>query len=189
MTIHRFQDQLAYSHSQADAPYWQEVYKQAFPDMETCLDLRHEGWHQRAGRDRAIVLTSGRMIYVDEKVRSRAHGDDIAVEIWSIYPLDGSLPYPPVTGAKAGWGTKPLDCDFLAYAFESVKVCYLFPFLGVRAAWAKHARTWIEKASSKENGFCWIEARNRSYKTISLAVPVRTLQECINDALTIHWAM
>lgn len=187
MTVHDFDDQLAYSHRQADAPYWEEVYKRAFPDMVTSLDLRHEGWHQRAGRDRAIILSSARMIYIDEKVRSRAY-DDILIEVWSKYPVDGREPYRRVPAAVEGWGVKPLDCDFLAYAFEPIKTCFLFPFLGVRAAWAKHASMWIGKATRREDGFRWIEAHNQRYKTISIAVPTRTLHDCVNDALTVSWA-
>jgi hypothetical protein len=187
MTIHDFGQQLAYSHSRADAPYWPEIYRQAFPDMATCLDLRHDGWHQRAGRDRAIVLTSGRMIYVDEKVRSENY-DDILIEVWSQYPLAGDKPYPHLAGAVAGWGTKPLDCDFLAYAFERSQVCYLLPFLGIRAAWQKHGAMWRGKAQHQEGGFRWVRALNRTYATISIAVPTKFLQDCVNDALTVCWA-
>lgn len=186
MTAHDFEQQLGYSHRQSDAPYWPKVYKQAFPDMETLIDLRHDGWHQRAGRDRAIVLRSGRMIYVDEKVRRRAY-EDILIEVWSSYPKDGQPPYRPVRGAYEGWGVKPLDCDFLAYAFEQTQICYLFPFLAIRAAWAKHARMWIGKATSQEDGFRWVVAHNRLYDTISIVMPTRFLQDCVNDALTICW--
>lgn len=75
MSVHDFNDQLAYSHSQADRSYWQEVYRQAFPDMRRTLDLRHDGWHQRAGRDRMVILSSGRTIFIDEKVRSKSYPD------------------------------------------------------------------------------------------------------------------
>lgn len=187
MTIHGFDQQLGYSHAQADAPYWREVYRQAFPDMVHLLDLRHDGWHQRAGRDRAVILSSGRSVFVDEKVRSKDY-DDILIEVWSAYPLTGHRPYGPVVTAAPGWGVKPLDCDFLAYAFEQARTCYLLPFLGIRAAWAKHGRMWIGKATAKEDGFNWVEARNRTYKTISIAVPVETLHSCVADALTVCWA-
>lgn len=187
MTVHDFDRQLEYSHGQSDAPYWQEVYQQAFPDMVHLLDLRHDGWHQRAGRDRAIILASGRSIFVDEKVRSKDY-QDILVEVWSAYPLAGHKPYPPHASARPGWGVKPLDCDFLAYAFERSRTCYLLPFLGIRAAWKKHAAMWIGKASTREGGFEWVEARNRTYKTISIAIPVRVLQDCVNDALTVCWS-
>jgi len=186
MTVHGFDERLAYSHDQADAPYWPEVYRQAFPDMVHSLDLRHDGWHQRAGRDRAIILTSGRSVFIDEKVRSEAY-DDILVEVWSRYPPGGSKPYRQVATAEPGWGVKPLDCDFLAYAFEPSRTCFLFPFLGIRAAWAKHGSMWRGKATSNEGGFRWIVARNQRYNTISIAVPTRILQECVNDALTVCW--
>lgn len=187
MSVHDFDEQLGYSHNQADAPYWQEVYRQAFPDMIHTLDLRQDGWHQRAGRDRAVILASGRSIFIDEKVRRREY-DDLLVEIWSRYPLSGEPPYKPCNGSTRGWGAEPKDCDFLAYAFERSQICYLLPFLGVRAAWSKHGRMWIDKASAKEGGYRWIEAQNRTYKTISIAVPTRILQDCVNDALTICWA-
>jgi hypothetical protein len=187
MTVHGFDERLAYSHDQADAPWWPEVYRQAFPDMVHLLDLRHDGWHQRAGRDRAVILTSGRSVFIDEKVRSEAY-DDILIEVWSRYPLGGSKPYRSIATAEPGWGVKPLDCDFLAYAFEPSRICFLFPFLGIRAAWAKHGSMWRGKATASEGGFRWIAARNQRYNTISIAVPTRILQECVNDALTVCWA-
>jgi len=188
MTTYNFAEQLDYSHRQSDAPWWNEVYRQAFPDMIHSLDLRHQGWHQNAGRDRMIVLNSGRSIYVDEKVRTEAY-DDILFEVWSTYPKNGRAPFRRVPGASEGWGIKPLDCDFLAYAFEPSRTCYLFPFLGLRAAWAKHAPMWIGKATDNEGGYRWIVAPNQRYNTISIAVPTRILQECVNDALTICWAV
>lgn len=187
MTVHGFDEQLAYSHEQADAGYWPTVYRRAFPDMVSLHDLRHDGWHQRAGRDRVVMLKSGRQIFIDEKAR-REDYTDILIEVWSRYPLTGEPPYPPgAPGAVPGWGAEPKDCDFLAYAFEQSQVCYLLPFLGVRAAWEKHGATWRGKATRKEGGFRWTRARNRTYNTIGIAVPIKTLQDCINDALTICW--
>jgi hypothetical protein len=183
---HDFNDQLAYSHSQADRSYWQKVYRSAFPDMRHTLDLRHDGWHQRAGRDRMVILSSGRTIFVDEKVRSKSY-PDIAVEVWSTYPKGGQEPYPPVKGATEGWGQKPLDCDYLAYAFEPTQTCHLIPFLGLRAAWSKHHPDWIQQASRRVNGFRWVPAPNQRYDTVSIAVPIGTLLAHINDALTVTW--
>ena len=185
MTIHDFDERLAYSHDQADAPFWQEVYRKAFPDMATCLDLRQDGWHQRAGRDRAIILTSGRSIFIDEKARSRSYGD-ILIEIWSRYPKNLGPPYAPVKGAKPGWALEPKDCDFLAYACIPTQVCYLIPFLGIRAAWIKYRSMWLRKASGKRNGFRFAVAPNATYNTISVAVPPDVLQANIADALTIR---
>jgi hypothetical protein len=186
MTVHQLRDSLEYSHSQADAPYWQEVYRLAFPDAVSTVDLRHDGWHQKAGRDRAVILSTGRSVFIDEKVR-RETWDDIAIEVWSVYPKAGSRPWPPRDGAIPGWGAKPLDCDYLAYAFESSQTCHLFPFLGVRAAWEKHGAMWRQKATLKEDGFRWIEADNDRWWSVSIAVPIVTLRQCIEDSLTVTW--
>lgn len=184
--IHDFDDSLRYSHGQSDQPWWGEVYRRAFPDLATLVDLRHDGWHQRAGRDRAIVLSSGRTVYVDEKVRSEAY-DDIAVEVWSTYPKDGTRPFPPVDGATAGWARKPLDCDWLAYAFVPTQTCVLIPFLGLRAAFEKSRATWISNADQGSNGFRWVCAQNRRYQTVSIAVPIWILNDAITDAMTVCW--
>jgi hypothetical protein len=186
VTHHAAGASLAYSHSQADSPWWETVYRKAFPDHVALIDLRHDGWHQRAGRDRAVVLSSGQTIYVDEKVRRKSY-DDVAIEIWSVYPKDGSAPYPPVPDAQPGWARKPMGCDWLAYAFEPARTCYLFPFLGVRAALEKHRTLWVANATKGEVGFRWVVADNRRYDTVSIAVPIWILTEAINDAMTITW--
>jgi hypothetical protein len=188
VTIHDFDERLAYSHKQADQPWWEQVYRKAFPDQLKIIDLRHDGWHQRAGRDRAVVLSSGQTIYIDEKARDRRDRRDIAVEIWSIYPKGGEEPYPPVDGRSVpGWARKTLGCDWLAYAFVPSRICYLFPFLGIRAAWEKNWCDWINKATRREAGFDWIVAPNKDYDTICIAVPTQFLNEAIQDAMTITW--
>lgn len=194
MTVHNFDESLAWSHRQSDQPWWEIVYRRAFPDMVSMVDLRGDGWHQRAGRDRAIVLSSGRTVYVDEKVRTVAH-DDILVEIWSRYPLNGREPYPqnehnggPVRGAEPGWARKPLDCDWLAYAFVPTATCYLIPFFGLRAALAICLAPWIGYANNRSKGFRWVSAKNDRYQTISIAVPIPALKQAIDNALTITWS-
>ena len=185
--IHDFADSLAYSHEQSDQPWWERVYRQAFPDFAAMVDLRDDGWHQRAGRDRALVLTSGRTVYVDEKVRSEAYRD-VLLEVWSRYPKNGAPPYRPVPGAAPGWARKPLDCDWLAYAFVPARTCYLFPFLGVRAALEAHRRVWIDAATTKRGGFRWVISENATYNTVCIAVPTKALQDAIAEAMTVTWA-
>lgn len=187
MVVHDFGESLAYSHSQADQPWWEEVYRRAFPDMVSMVDLRHDGWHQRAGRDRAIVLSTGRTIYIDEKSR-KEDWPDILVEIWSVYPKAGRPPYPEVAGAKPGWAVEVKDCDWLAYAIEPTRTCYLLPYLGLRAAVAKKLHVWKDRATSRRDGFRWCLAPNGTYDTISIAVPTEILKRAINNALTVTWS-
>lgn len=179
-------DSLRYSHSQADASWWDEVYRTAFPDMVTTVDLRHDGWHQKAGRDRAIVLSSGRVLYVDEKVRRNAYRD-VALEIWSVYPKGSTAPYPPRDGAVPGWARKPLDCDFLAYAFVPTWTCYLLPFFTLRTLVARHERMFYGKATLNEDGYRWVVAHNDRYDTVSVAVPLSHLTALMTDAMTVAW--
>lgn len=191
MTVHDFPTSLAYSHEQADQPWWEEVYRVAFPDLLAIADLRHNGWHQKAGRDRAIVLGSGKTIYVDEKARSisrKKFGDDVLIEVWSIWPKSKPPALAPVPGAKPGWaadGSK--DCDWLAYAFVPDRVCYLFPFLGVRAAFERYKAAWAPAATAKTLGFRWVPGENPSYTTWSIAVPTARLRAAVAEALTVHW--
>lgn len=187
MSVHDFAERLAYSHEQSDQPWWETVYRQAFPDFAAMLDLRQDGWHQRAGRDRAVTLTSGRTIWIDEKARSRAY-DDVLVEIWSVYPKGGKAPYAPIGGAKPGWAREPKDCDWLAYAFVPTSTCYLFPFLGVRAAFEKYRVAWLDMATREAGGFRFASSPNRTYDTISIAVPISVLRAAIADAMTVTWS-
>jgi hypothetical protein len=66
MTIHDFQERLDFSHAYADAPWWRDVYRAAFPGFATWVSVREDGWAQRGGIDRVITLKSGRTITVDE---------------------------------------------------------------------------------------------------------------------------
>lgn len=193
-----FHDDLAFSHSLSNEPWWETVYRRAFFDFKVMVDLRADGWHQRAGRDRAIVLSTGRTLYVDEKGR-RDDWPDVLVEIWSEYPkVAKQAAYPATRGSVNGWSRKPLDCDYLAYAIVPARTCYLFPFLGVRAAVVKHGQRWSDEAGRaferRESGLScrgfvqWaVSKRNRTYDTVNLAVPVGQLHAAIGDALTVRW--
>ena len=75
--IHDFKTSLALSHEHANAPWWEEIYQQAFPNMQGHMSVRDDGWAQRGGIDRVIVLASGKVLTVDEKVRS---------EVWPEIP-------------------------------------------------------------------------------------------------------
>lgn len=177
MTIHDFGESLAYSHSQADAPYWLAIYKRAFPTLRTCTDVRGDGWHQRAGIDRVLVLADATTVYVDEKVR-RGSWPDIALEIWS--NEERKVP---------GWARKDLRCDYIAYALEPTRTCYLLPFRLLRRALRDHGPDWWAAAKSGHGGFREVRADNRRYTTVSIAVPTAVLLDAIRDAMVITWSV
>lgn len=175
MTIHQFTDSLAYSHAQADAPYWLPVYRKAFPTLRACVDVRADGWHQRAGVDRVLTLADSSVVRVDEKVR-RESWPDIALEVLS----DEKRETP-------GWACKDALCDYIAYAFEPTRTCYLLPFLLLRRSLELNKRDWWFAAKASREGFRLVRAQNTTWTTLSLAVPIDVLLNAIRDAMVITW--
>lgn len=165
---HIFSESLALSHAQADAPWWFDVYRAAFPDMCSAVCVRADGWAQRGGIDRVITLSSGKTLTVDEKVRAE-DWPDIALEYWS----DEQRRIP-------GWVAKDLACDFIAYAFVPSQTCHLLPFQTLRQAWRINCREWVKKYRP-------VRAPNKGYVTVSVAVPTRVLLNALADAMTVTW--
>lgn len=169
MKVHDFKHSLELSQSYADAPWWFEVYREAFPDLRAAVNVRDDGWAQRGGIDRVLTLASGKTLNVDEKVREE-NWPDILLEYWS----DEARKSP-------GWVAKDLACDFIAYAFVPSQTCHLLPFQTLRRAWRLNCKRWV--ADYKR-----IEARNSGYVTVSVAVPTKVLLSALSDAMTVSWA-
>lgn len=176
MTIHAFGRSLALSQEHESAPWWEPVYRQAFPGFACMVSVREDGWAQRGGIDRVITLKSGRTVTVDEKVRAKSYGD-ILLERWS--SRERKTP---------GWAQKDLACDYIAYAFVPDRRCYLIPALSLRAAWLANGRSWIAKAEANTDGFRTVLARNESYTTESIAVPIVTFVDALQAAQIVDWA-
>ncbi len=166
--VHNFAESLARSHSYADAPWWFEVYRNAFPNLASAVCVRNDGWAQRGGIDRVLTLSSGKTLSVDEKVREK-DWSDFALEYWS----DEARKVP-------GWVAKDLACDFIAYAFVPSRTCYLLPFSTLRSAWRKHCKDWVSRYDR-------VEAVNQGYRTVSVAVPRGVLLASLTDAMTVSW--
>jgi hypothetical protein len=169
MAVHGFDERLAWSRAQEDAPWWLSVYRRAFPGIATMMSVRDDGWAQRAGIDRIIVLTTGKIIRVDEKVRSRDY-PDFALERWS-----------DEAKRKPGWIQKSLDCDFIAYAFVESGTCYLFPTLLLQRAWREFGRQWVSIYPE-------VRAQNRGYVTVSTAVPRGVVLDAIRESIVVPFA-
>jgi hypothetical protein len=164
--VHVFSKSLAVSQAQADFPFWFDVYRRAFPDLEAAVRIRGDGWGQRGGIDRVLVLASGKTLTVDEKIRSQ-DWDDILLEYYSDHER-----------RTPGWIAKDLACDLIAYAFEPSRRCYLFPFQTLRAAWRANALDWTRL-------YPRVEAVNSGYISVSVAVPIRVLMESLSGAMRI----
>lgn len=167
--IHDFKESLKLSQEHSSAPWWEPVYKSAFPGYAGMYCVRNDGWAQRGGIDRVVVLKSGKTLTVDEKVR-KEDWPDVLLERWS-----------DVNRKTPGWIQKDLACDFIAYAYIPSRTCYLLPFVPLRRAWLTHGKDWIER--HKE-----IRALNQGYVTASVAVPTDELFKALSGAMVVSWA-
>jgi hypothetical protein len=168
MTIHDFGQSLKLSQSYANAPWWEPVYREAFPGFVSMHYVAKDGWAQRGGIDRNIQLDCGKNVTVDEKVRAE-DWNDILLERWS-----------DEEKRIAGWIQKALACDYIAYAFIPSGRCYLFPFLQLRRAWLLNGRIWIEQYPA-------VRARNNGYTTLSHPIPIDVLLRAVIDASLVTW--
>lgn len=162
--VHDFDRSLALSHSFADAPWWLDLYREAFPTLVNSTCVRDDGWAQRGGIDRILTLRCGRTYTVDEKVRT-SDWPDILLEQWS----DEARRVP-------GWVQKPLACDFIAYAFAPSRRCYLMPVALLQRAWRRQGRDWIDAYGQRR-------ARNPGYVTASVPVPIPVIEAAIAAAM------
>lgn len=164
--IHDFNERLHFSLKASDEPFWNAIYKKAFPtliDSKIVNDLRL----QKLGIDRVLYFTNGKKIFIDEKKREGVW-QDILLEYISIDYNN-----------TPGWIEKNLAIDYLAYAFMPIYRVYLYPWDILQRAWLHYKDNWLDK-------YPHIESKNKSYSTWSVAIPIKTLQAAIDLAMIIQ---
>lgn len=166
--VHDFQRSLEVSKTYVNAPWWEAVYRQAFPTLQSMQSVNEAGWAQSAGIDRLLILKGGKVLQVDEKVRPKDWGD-VLLEYWS-----------DQEHKRPGWIAKDLACDYIAYAYVETQRCLLLPFPTLRVAWDRYRADWVRDYKR-------IEARNNGYTTISVAVPQDVLFTALRDCMIIQW--
>jgi hypothetical protein len=167
-----FGNDLQFSWDQAGAPFWEEVYRTAFPDFGSMVDVRKDGWAQRGGIDRVITTLNGRTWTVDEKVR-RQKWDDFLLE----HIADEGKNTP-------GWIEKDLACDYIAYAFLPNRECYLLPVPALQRAWRNHKSEWLTEYRTKAAPNTY---KGRKWTTISCPVPIKVVMREIAVAMFFRW--
>jgi hypothetical protein len=173
--LHSFTRDLALSQGEADAPFWQDVYRQAFPTMGYTYVIAKDGWAQRGGVDRVVCLESGKQFHIEQKVRRPVY-NDILLEYWS-----------NAEARKPGWIAQDALTDYLAYAFLPTKRCYLFDWATLRRVWLHHRGAWVRAGKRNMDGFRHIVAPNDGYSTVSVAVPIPALLAALQSHILITW--
>jgi hypothetical protein len=166
--LHSFTEQLTYSHSMSAAPWWEAVYRKAFGQLASMADIREDGWSQRSGVDRIVVLKSGKIIKIDEKV-ARSVYPTLPLERWS-----------SIEDRTPGWVQKPIDADFIAYAEAPTGEVYLLPVQLLQRAWRTIGKTkWVKLYPS-------LHVKNIGYTTIIVPVPKSEVFRAIQDAILVQ---
>ena len=132
---HNFLTDLQASHATTDAAFWETLYRQFFPDLQGLHAHNEDGQGQRLGVDRTVILSGGKALWVDEKVRYTDF-PDIALEEYS----DRARGVP-------GWICKRLLTDYILYVNLPGGKAYLLPVPQLQAAWRRHGEEW--KATRK----------------------------------------
>lgn len=169
-----FARSLDRSHRASDLPIWEECYIQFFPKMQGMHVHAQDGDHQRTGVDRTVIMSNGKVVSVDEKIRekNRKTGkvySDIALEEWSDFDRK-----------VAGWVIKELLCDYIAYAILPLGKCYLLPVLQLQQAWLHEGEIW---KSMFPRVAAYNEFNGRKWLTVSWGIPVDILFKAIGGCL------
>lgn len=167
MAIHDFKQQLEWSEEASDEPFWEAIYRKAFPNYVDSMLCSGNTTGQRRGVDRIVYLSNDSILRIDEKKRKKVYGD-ILLEYLSV----------DTTGAP-GWIEKDLAIDYLAYAFMPTQRVYLFDWPMLRRAWGYYGEDWKAKYPD-------IPARNNGYTTHSVAVPIKVLRDAVSLARLIQ---
>jgi hypothetical protein len=163
---HDFKERLNYSLESSDEPFWEAVYKKAFPSFTKIMTVNDLA-KQKLGIDRVLYFGNGKEIYIDEKKREKVW-PDILLEYISVDRNN-----------TPGWIEKDLVMDYLAYAFMPTQRVYLFPWDMLRRAWLHYKEDWLKK-------YKIIEAKNNTYSTWSVAVPINVLKNAVGLAMIIQ---
>jgi len=170
--IHDFHERLAHSLKASDEPFWNLAYRKAFFGVVGFIPIAQDCEAQRNGIDRLVAFEDGRVLRFDEKKR-----DEVWPDILLEYRSNDRTQTP-------GWMDKALKIDFLAYAFMPTRRVYFFPWGLLRRSWTDNRDTWIANAKADRDGFRHITARNRTYSTLSIAVPIPALMAALQQAAT-----
>lgn len=161
--VHDFEEELEWSARASCEPFWDAVYRKAFPNLVSHMPCPGDTVSQRQGIDRVVLLASGRLLRIDEKKRRKDY-DDFLLEFVSV----------DTTGAP-GWIEKDLPIDYLAYAFMPSRRCFLLPWDLLRRAWQRYGNDW-------KGRYCHRYAQNNGYRTVSVAVPILTVRKAVATA-------
>jgi len=174
LIIHSFEESLADSHTAEELPFWETIYRKAFPGFLAMHSHPQDGGHQRSGIDRTVILENSKQVLIDEKFRGRNKNGKVYADIALEYLGDEARKVP-------GWVCKPLLCDYIAYAIGPLGICYLLPVLELQAIWQLHGEDWIRDHQPVIRAFNKDKKTGRTWTTLSVGVPPEAIHMALRS--------
>jgi len=182
--VSKFQDDLQYSHEQAQAEYWQVAYQNYFNDPDVKQEMvLPMGGNADSGIDKFVNLSNGMRFSVDEKVHRKSEKYAPNTSIFLEYRTLWNNGY-----ETAGWCRDPFKAatvDFVSYYKEELGVVYMLPVYEIYFLINEFETSGREFAKS-------VATRNdvgeRYYFTYNYLLPAERLFDMLNhrrQAITI----
>ena len=168
--IHDFQESLRKSQNPAYEQFWQACYRNEFGELLVGAFYTGDAqshW-QKTGVDRIVLLKNGAFFFVDEKCRECDYGD-ILLEFASVAYRSGN----GWRVDKPGWSIDPTKiCDFVIYGIPTTGKYWFMPYHSLRTTVGANLADWQAR-------YRVIEAENRGYVSLSVAVPWDVLAQAM----------
>lgn len=156
---HRVGPKLTQEQADTRSPTLLRIVRQAFPNYTEFNIV--EGEANKRGNDTSVGMPYGPPVTIDWKFRKVVY-EDIALE------------YGHTDGFAPGWAADPgKQNDLIGYVFKPIATCWLMPRLEVLNAWERYKDEWLD------GRFFIVRAPNRTYYTLSVAVPFDVTKQTI----------
>ena len=176
--IHSFDQCLKFGENPDNDAIWNSVWRRQFPDFSRCEKVLGVA-QQKRGTDRLVYTgSSSQPLRVQEKVRARSYGDMLFE--WRHTPCDIPSNHWP------GWMELDQDIDFIGYCLLDSGTAYVFPWQPLRRVWLENKEQWLFYAKESwgmrrqgsnrgttVNGITMVRAKNKTYNTWNVCVPVK----------------
>ena len=163
MSVSDFALDLEYSLEARENVLFDRFYHRVFPELER-VEFVGNLAEQRRGIDKVLHFRGGGEVRIDEKKRRKNYGDDILLELWSVWSQQNK---------KRGW-LYTCQSDYVVYAVMPAHKVYLLPVLLLKQAWTKHSAFWLQKYGELR------PAKNKGYVTRNIAIPTNALLGAIS---------
>lgn len=163
-----FNEDLKFSES-LDSNFWNKIYSRAFPNHISFFRSKSqkESDMQQYGIDTTVVLSSGKPVFVEEKIRRKNYGD-ILLEVIANDKT-----------SAMGWIEKDQMSDYILYIICETEQVYVLPTIQLQQAWRKNKDKWLEE-------FGTVPAKNPNYESVNCPVPIQVLYNALKQELVFN---